>query len=94
MEAILQQKAKRKHLHGDGLEEDGGEERSYDPVVAAAMEELHAKKRAKTGVQGKGSTSPLGSFSLAIIFPIMSCLAQQFALGCKLAASLNLKIGS
>ena len=93
MEAILQQKAKRKHLHGDGMEDDGGEERNYDPVVAAAMEEVHAKKRAKTGVQGKGSTSHLGLFSLAIIFihhVLNVVLAQQSALGHMLAALLNL----
>ena len=90
MEAILQQTAKRKHLHGDGLEDDGGEERNYDPVVAAAMEEVHAKKRAKTGVQGRGRTSPLGLFSLAIIFfhhVLLIYLAQQFTLGRRLAAS-------
>lgn len=52
MEAILQQKPKRglKSV-GGGLDEDEDDtERSYDPVVASAMQELQAKKRAKKGL--------------------------------------------
>lgn len=46
MEQILAQKPKRKGLGGwEDDEEDV--DRNYDPVVASAMEELQAKKRAK-----------------------------------------------
>ena len=54
MDILLQQKGKRKMYEGELDDEDT--ERQYDPVVASAMEELQAKKRAKQGTSKRFHT--------------------------------------